>query len=181
MSEAVRAWLGLGSNLDDPPAQLLRAIDALAELPDTELLGASSLYRSPPLDGSEQPYYCNAVVAITTRLPAAALLGHCQAIEAAQGRLRDGEHWAARTLDVDILLYANQCIDSARLTVPHVGLLKRNFVIQPLLELAPDLTIPLPNGEQERLANYQSDDQALLALWPTQYNRDRSDRIAAPN
>ncbi len=137
-----QACIGLGSNLEQPAAQIARAFLALGRLPDTRLLARSSLYRSRPLGDLDQPDYLNAVAVLETDLAAHALLDALQAIEAAQGRVRDGRRWAARTLDLDLLVFGDERHDDARLTVPHPGLVERDFVLYPLFEIAPELDIP---------------------------------------
>jgi 2-amino-4-hydroxy-6-hydroxymethyldihydropteridine diphosphokinase len=138
----VRAYVGLGSNLGDPLAQVLSACEALARLPRSRWLGRSSLYRSRPLGDADQPDYVNAVAAIDTALGAEDLLGALQDIEAAHGRARGGERWASRTLDLDLLLYGRERIRTGRLTVPHPGIAGREFVLHPLCELDPDVVVP---------------------------------------
>ncbi len=138
----IRAYVGLGSNLDDPQAQLRRALQALTEIPQTQLVSHSGLYRSAPLGGFDQPDYLNAVAALDTQLSAPALLAELQAIEQRQGRLRGAQRWQARTLDLDLLLYGDMQLQDAELTVPHPGLPERAFVLYPLQEIAPDLVIP---------------------------------------
>lgn len=142
----MQVFLGLGSNLDSPVTQLQQAVIAIAGLPATRVLACSPVYRNPalPLPGetvSTQPDYCNAVLLIETTLDALALLDGLQGIERAQGRVR-GERWAARTIDIDLLLYGDRIIDQPRLTVPHPGLAARRFVLQPLADLAPELRLP---------------------------------------
>ena len=141
-SKVVMAWVGLGSNLEQPREQVRRALVELTSLPDTLLIATSSLYRSAPMGPQDQPAYINAVARLETRLSAEALLDALQAIESAHGRVRNGEHWGPRTLDLDILLYGSECIATARLTVPHPGIAERNFVLYPLTEIDPDLEIP---------------------------------------
>jgi len=138
----VRAFIGLGSNLDEPKTQILRAIAALRELPLSRLTAVSRLYRSMPMGPADQPDYINAVAMIDTRLPPLELLDALQAIEQAQGRIRGAERWGPRTLDLDILLYGAEQIDSERLVVPHPGLAERSFVLYPLSELSPELVLP---------------------------------------
>jgi len=135
------AYIGLGSNLSDPQMQLEQALSALAALPACRHLKASSFYRSRPMGPQDQPQYINAVASLETDLEPEALLDTLQAIENEQGRLRD-EHWGPRTLDLDILLYGAELMNSARLTIPHPGLAEREFVLYPLFELAPGLVIP---------------------------------------
>ena len=137
----MKAYIGLGSNLADPQTRLRRAFTELAQLPKSQLVAQSSLYRSTPMGPQDQPDYLNAVVALETALSPLALLAGLQAVEAAHQRVR-GERWGPRTLDLDLLLYADQTIDLPTLTVPHPGLYERNFVLYPLAEIAPRLVIP---------------------------------------
>jgi len=139
---AIRAYVGLGSNLADPPLQLRNAFQALAELPMTQLVAKSSLYRSAPLGGFDQPDYLNAVAALDTTLSAHDLLAALLDIEHRQGRVRGAQRWQARTLDLDLLLYGEQRVQDAKLIVPHPGLRERAFVLYPLQEIAPELEIP---------------------------------------
>lgn len=137
-----RAYVGIGSNLDDPVAQVRRAVAALRTLPDTHLLAVSSLYRSAPLGGADQPEYINAVAALDTCLDARRLLAALHDIEAAQGRDRSAGRWASRTLDLDLLVHGGECHVEEDLVVPHPGIAEREFVLVPLCELAPELEIP---------------------------------------
>lgn len=139
------AHIGLGSNLDDPRAQVTTAIAEIGALPGVEIVARSSLYSSPPMGPQDQPHYINAALAITTRLSSHALLDALQMLERAHGRLRDGVHWGPRTLDLDILLYGDEQVDGPRLHLPHPGLKERDFVVLPLLEIAPAMI--LPDGE----------------------------------
>ena len=136
------AYVGIGSNLDSPQDQVERAIEALAEIENTILMRTSPFYRSAPLDGSEQPDYINAVSALLTRLDAGSLLASLQEIEKAHGRRRGAEKWAPRTLDLDLLVYSSASMDEKDLKVPHPGIGERNFVLLPLLDIAPHLIIP---------------------------------------
>jgi 2-amino-4-hydroxy-6-hydroxymethyldihydropteridine diphosphokinase len=138
------AYIALGSNLQDPLAQLQLAVAALRALPDTQFQRGSSIYRSAAVGPGTQPDYLNAVALITTTLSPIALLDALQQIEHAQGRVRS-EHWGPRTLDLDILLYGDQTIDSARLTVPHPAMRQRNFVLYPLAEIN-NTNLELPDG-----------------------------------
>ncbi len=137
-----RVYIGLGSNLAEPQAQLRDAFDALAQLPDSRLAATSALYASDPLGPPDQPRYVNAVAALDTRLTPLQLLDALQAIEQRQGRQRKAERWGPRTLDLDILLFGERLIDEPRLVVPHYHLHARAFVLYPLAELAPDLQLP---------------------------------------
>ncbi|MBK5915733.1 2-amino-4-hydroxy-6-hydroxymethyldihydropteridine diphosphokinase [Rhodocyclus purpureus] len=138
-----RAFVALGANLDEPAAQVKAAAAALAALPGSRLLRLSSLYRSAPVGvGAEaQPDYVNAVAELATGLGAHELLAELFAIEQRFGRRRSTRN-AARTLDLDLLLFDGQCIDDAVLTLPHPRLHLRAFVVQPLVEIAPELSIP---------------------------------------
>lgn len=138
------AFIALGSNLQDPAAQLQRAVQALQQLPDTHIQKKSSIYRSIAVGPGAQPDYLNAVVLLATKLVPVALLDALQGIEHAQGRTRE-VHWGARTLDLDILLYGDQLIESPRLTIPHPGMQQRNFVLYPLLEIS-GANLVLPDG-----------------------------------
>jgi len=136
-----RAFVGLGSNLDDPLTQVQRAVQAMAGIAQTQLITQSSYYSSAPLGPADQPDYINAVVELATALSPHALLAELQAIENAQGRQR-GEHWGPRTLDLDLLLYADLQLHTDALTLPHPEMHKRAFVLVPLLEIASDIVIP---------------------------------------
>ncbi len=137
----MQVYIGLGSNLDDPQAQILTAIDDIQQLDDTRLLKQSSLYHSPPMGPQDQPDYMNAVVEVETALPPHVLLDNLQRLEQKHGRVKK-RHWGERTLDLDILLYSDHVIDDERLKVPHPGLTERAFVVYPLAEIAADLIIP---------------------------------------
>ena len=127
--------IGLGSNLDNPVEQINSARQALATVDSINEIAFSSLYRSAPMGPQDQPDYVNAVLAITTSLSAHQLLAELQNIEQQQGRQRNGERWGARTLDLDLLLFDDQQINTAELIVPHVGLSERAFVLYPLAEI----------------------------------------------
>ena len=146
-------YIGLGSNLAEPVAQIKAARQAIKQLDAVQELVFSSLYRSSPMGPQDQPDYVNAVMGITTSLSAITLLRRLQAIEHKQGRVRKGERWGARTLDLDILLYADQQIKTPDLTVPHIGISERSFVLYPLQEIAPDIDIPGCGNITELIAN----------------------------
>lgn len=147
-----RVYIGLGSNLDTPRQQLHSALEALARLPHSRLVGHSSLYASDPLGPADQPRYVNAVAALDTTLLPWDLLDALQRIEQEQGRVRKAERWGPRTLDLDILLFGQRQIDDERLTVPHYHMQARPFVLYPLAELAPELLLPDGRGLPELLA-----------------------------
>lgn len=135
------AYIGLGSNLGDPAAQLCAALAALSRMPETRLAARSSLYRSAPVGDAGPPDFVNAVARVETGLAAEALLDALQGIERAHGRQRPFPG-APRTLDLDLLLYGSQRIATERLSVPHPRMHERAFVLLPLLELDPDAQIP---------------------------------------
>jgi 2-amino-4-hydroxy-6-hydroxymethyldihydropteridine diphosphokinase len=139
---AEQVYIGLGANLNDPIDTINEAIEALKSLPQCQFLSVSKIYRSAPMGPADQPDYINCVVAITTDLTAIQLFQHTCDIEQQHGRTRDGEHWGPRTLDLDILLFGSDMINNDVLTIPHYGLQEREFVIYPLLDIAPDLVLP---------------------------------------
>jgi 2-amino-4-hydroxy-6-hydroxymethyldihydropteridine diphosphokinase len=135
------AYVGLGSNLDDPVRQLLQAFDELDALPHTRVVKRSSLFRTSPVGHAAQPDFVNAVARLETRLPAERLLDELQRIEAAHGRRRPFPN-APRTLDLDLLLFGELQLESERLSVPHPRLHERAFVLAPLVELDSELVVP---------------------------------------
>lgn len=138
----VDAYIGLGSNLDEPAQQLLSASREIAALPAVKSIALSPLYAGPPLGPQDQPDYVNAVLHISTQLSAFDLLHALQHIENQHGRVRL-QRWGARTLDLDILLYGEQSLDDSELRVPHPEMGGRAFVLYPLADVAgEDLTIP---------------------------------------
>ena len=139
-----RIYIGMGSNLAAPDQQLRSAVEALAQLPGTALVGVSAFYQSDSLLPG-QPRYTNAVAALDSDLAPLDLLDALQAIENDQGRERL-ERWGPRTLDLDILLFGERLIDAPRLRVPHYQMHLRAFVLYPLAELAPT-DLQLPGGQ----------------------------------
>lgn len=136
-----RVYIGLGSNIEQPLMQITNAISALNDLPDSRVLADSGYFVSKPMGPQDQPDFVNAVVEMETALSASDLLSHCQFIERQQGRIKM-RHWGERCIDLDILLYGDQQIETEELAVPHPGICKRDFVYMPLLKLAPDVDIP---------------------------------------
>lgn len=134
-------YIGLGANLNDPGAQIRAALQALMQLPHTRLLRVSSLYGSKPLGPQDQPDYQNAVAELETELQPLQLLDALQQQERDQGRVKL-RHWGERCIDLDILLYGNQTLESERLNIPHKELKNRSFVVEPLRELVPNLRLP---------------------------------------
>jgi len=137
-----RVYLALGSNLANPLHQVRNALDALNAIVQTQRVAVSSFYRTPPYGPPDQPDYLNAAVALDTQLTPEALLDHTQRIELEQGRVRKAERWGPRTLDLDIMLFGEQVLNTARLTVPHYDMLNRAFMLVPLLEIAPQARLP---------------------------------------
>lgn len=135
-------YIGIGSNLEDPLTRVKQAIKQLMTLKQSKLISCSSLYASKPMGPDDQPDYINAVVSIKTQLSAIDLLDELQQLETGHGRIRTGQRWGPRTLDLDILLYGEKIINSDRLVVPHPGLHERAFVLYPLHEISPELIIP---------------------------------------
>lgn len=135
------AYVGLGSNLDDPQQQIDVAIAALEELPSTRRLRRSSLYRSTPWGLTDQPDFLNAVAELDTHLDAASLLAALLELENRLGRRRDGPRWGPRRIDLDLLAHGDQVVQSADLQLPHPRIGERAFVLMPLAELAPDLEL----------------------------------------
>lgn len=146
------AYIGLGSNLDNPREHIERALTELAAIPDSQPMACSALYRSKAVGPGDQPDYINAVALLNTALTPPDLLDALQEIEQAHQRLRL-QHWGPRTLDLDILLLDQQTISSERLKVPHPYLTQRNFVLYPLADIAPDLVLPCGTPLIELLAN----------------------------
>jgi len=140
MKAPARAWIALGANLGDARRALTGALAALAALPGTRIAAVSSLYRSAPVD-AEGPEFLNAVAALDTALAPADLLAAMHAIEDAAGRERPYRN-APRLLDLDLLLHGETVSDSPALTLPHPRMHLRAFVLAPLAELAPGLTVP---------------------------------------
>lgn len=142
MPQTTICYVGLGSNLDGPAAQVRLALAELDRLEQTTLLARSSLYRSPPLGPPDQPDYINAVAKLATRLSADVLLDKLLSIEQDHGRFRGDTKWGPRTLDLDLLLYGDEIRNERRLTLPHPGISQRVFVLAPLFEIEPALVIP---------------------------------------
>lgn len=143
---SVTAYIGLGSNLGDPAANLHSAVDQIAALDTVELRAVSRFYASKPMGPQDQPDYVNAVICVRTSLDAHALLQALFAVERAHGRVRDVSlRWGPRTLDLDLLLYGAEVIETADLHVPHPGIYERSFVLLPLADITPNFLFP--NGQ----------------------------------
>jgi len=136
----MRAYLGVGTNLGDRWAHLAAAVRGLRSSPRVTVLRASRVWETEPM-GPPQPAYLNAVLELETRLGAEGLHELMRLVEDGAGRQRT-EHWGARTLDLDLLLFGDEAIALPGLRVPHPGLPERRFVLVPLAELCPDRTVP---------------------------------------
>ena len=137
-----RAYIGLGANLGPREATLLRAVDLLAAEPGIEVLELSSFRETDPVGVTDQPRFVNGAVAVETALSPRELLDALLRVERELGRTRDGERWGPRTLDLDLLVFADEVVDEEGLRVPHPRLHERRFALEPLAELEPDLEIP---------------------------------------
>jgi 2-amino-4-hydroxy-6-hydroxymethyldihydropteridine diphosphokinase len=152
----VAAYVGLGSNLDQPHEQIERALSALARLPGTRLLARSRLYRTTPWGGIAQPDFVNAAAQLETMLAPAELMQELLALERAAGRIRGEVRYGPRILDLDLLAYGDRQIDEGGLSVPHPRLAERAFVLVPLGEIAPMLDIPGQGAVRQLLAAIDS-------------------------
>ncbi len=160
---SITTYIGIGSNLKQPIKQVRQAITALENIPNSQLVSVSRFYRSPPMGPPDQPDYINAAACLKTQLDASCLLNAMQSIEEKQGRIRNGKKWCARTLDLDLLLYGEVHINSTRLTVPHRGIKERIFVLQPLFDLNPDLTIPGGDSVRSLLEQFEQSPSSRLS------------------
>ncbi|KFZ28522.1 7,8-dihydro-6-hydroxymethylpterin-pyrophosphokinase [Pseudidiomarina atlantica] len=150
-------YIALGANLGDPVATLQSLLEQLHQDQQLTAIRCSSFFRSKPMGPQDQPDYVNAVLSAQTDLAPLALLDYLQQLENSFGRVRN-RRWGARTLDLDILLYGNQLLKHERLIVPHPGLAERDFVLLPLAEIAPDLSLPDGRRVSELLRAVDSHD-----------------------
>ena len=137
----MRAFIGLGSNLGEREDNIRAALEAIAELPDTDLVRVSSLYDTEPVGEVDQPNFLNAAVMVDTELDPRTLLWNLMLIEKRLGRVRT-QRWGPRTIDLDLLLYGEELIEDDDLRVPHPEIIRRSFVLVPLVELEPRLVHP---------------------------------------
>ncbi len=135
------SYIGIGSNLAQPIEQVKQAIENLADLPETSLLDASSLYASKPQGPQDQPDFVNAVAKVETQLSSLALLAALQQQELAQGKIKK-RHWGERLIDLDIILFGDEVINLPELQIPHLEMVNRDFVLLPLQQIAPGIQIP---------------------------------------
>jgi 2-amino-4-hydroxy-6-hydroxymethyldihydropteridine diphosphokinase len=164
----VKAYVGLGSNLGEREAMIRLALDDLARLPATKLVRASSLYDTEPMGDVDQPNFLNAVAQLETELTARQLLWNLLLVERRLGRVRT-RPWGPRTIDLDLLLFGNQIVDEPELRLPHPEILRRSFVLVPLVELDPLLVHPV-TGETlvahlSRLSNSRPPIKRGSRLW----------------
>lgn len=138
----VPAYVAVGANLGDALATVQQAFARLADLPRSRLVARSRLYRTAPLGPQDQPQFVNAAVGLLTQLPAPELLTELKALERAMGRAVPIVRWGPRVIDFDLSVYGAERIESDALTVPHPGVPVRNFVLYPLLDIAPELEVP---------------------------------------
>jgi 2-amino-4-hydroxy-6-hydroxymethyldihydropteridine diphosphokinase len=138
----MKAWLGLGSNLQQPDVQLKEALIRLSKIDQLEVLRVSSFYRTPPWGDEQQDEFINAVAEIETSLEPVRLLRALQSIENTMGRQRSGRRWGPRLIDLDILLYGDLQYQSDELVLPHPRISERAFVLVPLCELDEALEVP---------------------------------------
>jgi 2-amino-4-hydroxy-6-hydroxymethyldihydropteridine diphosphokinase len=157
------AYIGLGSNLADPRAQVLLGIDRIASIGEVRLVSRSRLYGSHPLGVADQPDFVNAVVGVLTHLEPAALLRELRAVERLSGRPEARQRWGPRILDLDLLVYGRTRSTDPDLLLPHPGIVERNFVLYPLAEIAPDLEVPGVGRVADLKARVSAE-----AIWPLQ-------------
>ncbi|VFP78611.1 2-amino-4-hydroxy-6-hydroxymethyldihydropteridinepyrophosphokinase [Candidatus Erwinia haradaeae] len=144
-----RVYLSLGSNISNPLTQLKNAINKIKHIKDAQVIIQSPLYYSPPYGPIKQPYFLNIAIAIETYLTADIFLDQIQNIEKEQGRVRKTDRWGPRTLDIDIMLFGKQILNTPRLTLPHYDMHNRAFMLLPLFDIAPNLYLP----DGRRLSN----------------------------
>jgi 2-amino-4-hydroxy-6-hydroxymethyldihydropteridine diphosphokinase len=137
----VRAFIGLGSNLGEREQAIRSALEAIADLPQTDLVRVSSLYDTEPVGEVDQPNFLNAAAMVDTELDARQLLWNLMLIEKRLGRVRT-QPWGPRTIDLDLLLFGDEIIEDDDLRVPHPEIIRRSFVLVPLVELEPRLVHP---------------------------------------
>jgi 2-amino-4-hydroxy-6-hydroxymethyldihydropteridine diphosphokinase len=157
-----KVFIGLGSNLGDSTAYLNKAVNALRSHDQIKNITLSRYYQSKPHGPQDQPDYVNAVAQFKTDLAAHDLLALLQQIEKNNDRTRDGKHWGARTLDLDLLLYGNMIIESETLIVPHPWMCERSFVLYPLQELSPDLVFPDGRTLKQCISHVPADEVRLI-------------------
>jgi 2-amino-4-hydroxy-6-hydroxymethyldihydropteridine diphosphokinase len=136
------AYIGLGSNLEDPAAQVRATLARLTQLPDSLLIATSPLYASRPFGPVAQPDFVNAVAGFITRLSPDELFAQLRHVEQERGRPEARERWGPRIIDLDLLSYGRERRAAGPLQLPHPGIPERNFVLYPLSDIAPDMDLP---------------------------------------
>ena len=162
--EGVIAYIGIGSNLDDPPAQCRKAIALMSDVPGISVMRASSFYRTQPVGLAEQDDFVNAVCEVRTTLSPRQLLAEMKSIESRMGR-REGKRWGPRRIDLDLLLYGQEVIEYDDLVVPHPECHKRRFVLAPLGEIASYVIHPAFGISVQGLLERLEDNHAVEALF----------------
>jgi 2-amino-4-hydroxy-6-hydroxymethyldihydropteridine diphosphokinase len=157
------AYVAVGANLDDPLARVQESFAHLGAIRATRVVAISRLYRTAPLGPNDQPDFINAVVGILTQLTASQLLSELKSLECALGRAAPVVRWGPRRIDFDLLIFGVERIDSQSLTVPHPGVPTRNFVLYPLLDIAPELLVPGHGRVRELASRVSADGLSALA------------------
>lgn len=159
----MRACVGLGANLGDRETTIRRAVELISAAPGVDVVGVSALRETEPWGPVEQPPYLNGALLLETDLGPRALLDLLLDVERRLGRVREGERWGPRTIDLDLLLYEELSVDEPGLTLPHPRLHERRFALEPLAELAPDAVVPGRGSVSELLAALDGDDRSGLS------------------
>ena len=157
------AYVAIGSNLDDPVAQVTGSFAHLAAIRKTKLIARSRLFRTAPLGPQDQPDFVNACVGLLTHLEAGELLSELKELERELGRAAPVVRWGPRRIDFDLLVFGAERIDSTSLTIPHPGIPTRNFVLYPLLDFAPELFVPGHGRVKELASRVSADGLSALA------------------
>lgn len=158
------AYIAIGSNQGDRELYLLRAVAEIGKIPDTRVIGLSPFYETTPVGMTDQPNFYNAVLRLSTRLSPHDLLKALQNIEDIVFKRKRTVKWGARSMDLDILLYGNQIVNSTELVVPHPQMMNRRFVLQPLSDLAPDLMPPETGLSIKQLLNALKSDESVVRI-----------------
>lgn len=158
-----KAFVALGSNQENPVNQLITAFDEISKLTKTTLIAKSHLYQSLPMGPQDQPNFINAIVLIETELQPHELLTELQSLEQKHHRVRK-IHWGPRTLDLDIIFYDNEKINTDRLTVPHPGFAVRSFVLKPMQDIAPDFITPCGKSINEHCSELDMSDLKIIDI-----------------
>jgi 2-amino-4-hydroxy-6-hydroxymethyldihydropteridine diphosphokinase len=170
--EPVTAYIGIGSNVGDRLSYLQQAVNHLSRLPDTYVTGVSRVYMTEPFGDPDQERYFNAVVEVRTSLDPAELRTRCKAIEHELGRPDQYRRWSPRTIDLDILLYGDLCIDSDLLVIPHAEMQRRKFVLVPLLDIANPLHPRLHHPIAELLKSCDDRSVPVRLVENLRFNRE---------